>query len=64
MFDFSFQFKILFFFLMTSELIRCYMDANKMDQAEEISIQLLQLCQVKQLALLSNVLQFLVRFLH
>jgi len=38
------------------------MDANNMDKAQEISTELLQLCQNKQLPLLSNILQFLVRF--
>jgi hypothetical protein len=33
-----------------------------MDKAQEISTELLQLCQNKQLPLLSNILQFLVRF--
>ena len=39
------------------------MDANNPDKAREVSMQLLQLCQTKQLPLLSNLLQFLVRFL-
>jgi hypothetical protein len=38
------------------------MDANSIDKAREVSIQLLQLCQTKQLPLLSNIIQFLVRF--
>jgi len=38
------------------------MDANNLDKAREVSTQLLQLCQTKQLPLLSNILQFLVKF--
>ncbi|CAF0762870.1 unnamed protein product [Rotaria sordida] len=51
--DYLWQAQLLF------ELVRCYMDANNMDKAREISNQLLQLCQTKQLPLLSNILQFL-----
>ncbi|CAF4287293.1 unnamed protein product [Rotaria sp. Silwood2] len=51
--DYLWQTQLLF------ELVRCYMDANNMTKAREISNQLLQLCQRKQLALLSNILQFL-----
>ena len=53
-----YQFGNLFF----SELVRCYIDAKNLPKAREVSTQLLQLCQTKQLPLLSNVLQFLVRF--
>ncbi len=38
------------------------MDANNTNKARDVSIQLLRLCQTKQLPLLSNLLQFLVRF--
>jgi hypothetical protein len=38
------------------------MDAHNIEKAREISVQLLQLCHTKQLPLLSNILQFLVRF--
>ncbi|CAF1356153.1 unnamed protein product [Adineta steineri] len=51
--DFSWQAQLLF------DLVRCYMDADNIDKAREISTELLQLCQKQQLALLPNVLQFL-----
>lgn len=55
---------ILYIYLLYfSELVRCYMDANNIDKAREVSTQLLQLCQTKQLPHLSNILQFLVRFI-
>jgi hypothetical protein len=53
---------IKIFYFYSSELVRCYMDANNIDKARDVSTQLLQLCQTKQLPLLSNILQFLVRF--
>ncbi|UJR28166.1 hypothetical protein I4U23_009420 [Adineta vaga] len=51
--DFSWQAQLLF------ELVRCYMDANNMENARDVSNELLQLCRKHQLALLPNVLQFL-----
>ncbi|CAF4907544.1 unnamed protein product, partial [Rotaria sp. Silwood1] len=51
--DYLWQAQLLF------ELVRCYIDADNMNKAQDISRQLLQLCQTKQLSLLSNILQFL-----
>ncbi|CAF0931723.1 unnamed protein product, partial [Adineta ricciae] len=51
--DFAWQAQLLF------ELVRCYMDANDMVNARDVSNELVQLCQNYQLTLLPNVLQFL-----
>jgi hypothetical protein len=62
LYDIFLFFLIQIFYFYSSELVRCYMDANNIDKARDVSTQLLQLCQTKQLPLLSNILQFLVRY--
>ena len=47
--------------IISSELVRCYIDAKNIPKAREVSIQLLQLCQSKKLSVVSNFLQYLVR---
>ena len=47
--------------IVTSELVRCYIDAKNLSKAREVSVQLLQLCQSKKLSVVSNFLQYLVR---